>query len=159
MDVNTLVVAISVSGNTVETLNVLDSASKLDCKIISFSSGGKMQEYCTKHQIEHRKISQIHSPRASFPAFLYSMLKSLESIIPVSVEDIHESLNQLVDLKKYISSSNLSDTNPSLGLAEWISGIPMIYYPWGLQAAAVRFKNSLQENEHKSSKKWSSNIV
>ena len=61
VDVNTLVVAISVSGNTVETLNVLDSASKLDCKIISFSSGGKMQEYCTKHQIEHRKISQIHS--------------------------------------------------------------------------------------------------
>jgi len=31
-------------------------------------------------------------------------------------------------------------------LAEWISGIPLIYYPWGLQAAAIRFKNSLQEN-------------
>jgi len=24
--------------------------------------------------------------------------------------------------------------------------IPLIYYPWGLQAAAIRFKNSLQEN-------------
>ena len=24
--------------------------------------------------------------------------------------------------------------------------IPIIYYPWGLQAAAIRFKNSLQEN-------------
>ncbi|MGI0061364.1 MAG: SIS domain-containing protein, partial [Nitrosotalea sp.] len=31
-------------------------------------------------------------------------------------------------------------------LAEWISGVPAIYYPFGLQAAAVRFKNSLQEN-------------
>ena len=31
-------------------------------------------------------------------------------------------------------------------LAEWISGIPVIYYPFGLQASAVRFKNSLQEN-------------
>ena len=31
-------------------------------------------------------------------------------------------------------------------LAKWISDIPLIYYPWGLQAAAVRFKNSLQEN-------------
>jgi len=31
-------------------------------------------------------------------------------------------------------------------LAEWISGIPIIYYPWGLRAAAIRFKNSLQEN-------------
>lgn len=24
--------------------------------------------------------------------------------------------------------------------------MPVIYYPWGLQAAAIRFKNSLQEN-------------
>jgi len=24
--------------------------------------------------------------------------------------------------------------------------IPLIYYPWGLQSAAIRFKNSLQEN-------------
>ena len=47
--------------------------------------------------------------------------------------------------QKLISSSNL-ENNPSLNLAEWINGIPMIYYPWGLEAAAIRFKSSLQEN-------------
>jgi len=31
-------------------------------------------------------------------------------------------------------------------LALWIKEIPIIYYPWGLQAAAIRFKSSLQEN-------------
>ena len=31
-------------------------------------------------------------------------------------------------------------------MAEWITDIPIIYYPWGLQTAAIRFKNSLQEN-------------
>jgi len=31
-------------------------------------------------------------------------------------------------------------------LANWLDGIPLIYYPWGLQAAAIRFKNSIQEN-------------
>jgi len=36
--------------------------------------------------------------------------------------------------------------NPAIKLAQGISGIPLIYYPWGLQAAAIRFKNSLQEN-------------
>jgi len=87
-----------------------------------------------------------HSPRASFPAFLYSILKILESVIPVQKQDVTESINQLEDLQKQISSSNLDGTNPSLDLAEWLSGIPMIYYPWGLQAAAIRFKNSLQEN-------------
>ena len=36
--------------------------------------------------------------------------------------------------------------NISLNIAKEITDIPLIYYPWGLQAAAIRFKNSLQEN-------------
>jgi len=31
-------------------------------------------------------------------------------------------------------------------LAEWIKDIALIYYSWGLQSVATRFKNSLQEN-------------
>ena len=45
VDKNTLIVTTSVSGNTIETLTVLDSAKKLDCNIIAFSSGGKMEEF------------------------------------------------------------------------------------------------------------------
>ena len=45
-----------------------------------------------------------------------------------------------------INSDNMNGNNPALQMAEWIDGIPMIYYPFGLQAAAIRFKNSLQEN-------------
>lgn len=146
VDSNTLVVATSISGNTIETLTILDSAKKLNCNIIAFSSGGKMKDYCIKNDIEFRQIQQLHSPRTSFSVFLYSMLKVLGSVVVIKNEDVSESLNKLDDLKKEISSSNLTETNSSLMLAEWISGIPMIYYPWGLQAAAIRFKNSLQEN-------------
>jgi len=146
VDSNTLVVATSISGNTTETLTVLDSAKKMKCKIIAFSSGGKMEDYCVKNNIEFRKISKIHSPRASLTSFLYSMLKILEPILPIEKTDIIESIEQLEILGKQISSTNLSSKNPSLNLAEWITGIPMIYYPHGLQAPAIRFKNSLQEN-------------
>ena len=38
VDKNTLVVTTSMSGNTSETLTVLDSATKLDCRLIAFSS-------------------------------------------------------------------------------------------------------------------------
>jgi len=41
VDKNTLVVVTSVSGNTSETLTILDSAQKIDCNVIVFSSGGK----------------------------------------------------------------------------------------------------------------------
>ena len=33
-----------------------------------------------------------------------------------------------------------------MDLANFISGIPLIYYPYGLQSCATRFKSSIQEN-------------
>ncbi len=143
---NTLVVTTSISGNTEETLSVLSSAYEKNCKIAAFSSGGIMEKFCTKNNILHNKIEQVHSPRASFSVFLFSMLKSLESVLAINKQDIIESLNQLKEQKKIISSENLTMDNPAISLASWIKDIPMIYYPWGLQAAAIRFKNSLQEN-------------
>jgi len=146
VDENTLVVATSVSGNTAETISTLESASKKNCKVISFSSGGIMESFCTKNNIQYRKIPKIHSPRTSFPNFAYSILKTLNSIIPIDKQEIIQSIKLLENISKEISSTNLSETNPSLDLANWIDGIPVIYYPWGLQATAIRFKNSLQEN-------------
>ena len=111
-----------------------------------FSSGGKMKKFSTKNNISYIEIPEIHSPRASFSCYLYSMLNSLEDMIPVKKTDVNESISQLIDTKKKISSTNLTHSNPALSLAKWISELPIIYYPWGLHSAAIRFKNSLQEN-------------
>ena len=143
---NTLVVTTSISGNTVETISILKSAKKVNCKLIGFSGGGKLRDYCLKNNIEYRFIEMQHSPRASLVKFLYSMLKILFPLLPIKKQDINESIKYLQKTKKEIHSKNLTKKNNALNLAEWIDGIPMIYYPWGLQAAAIRFKNSLQEN-------------
>lgn len=142
----TLVVTISVSGNTDETLSILKLAHQHDCKLIAFSSGGKIEQFCIDKNIEFRKIKKFHSPRSSFPSFLYSILNVLSPILPIKKTDVLESIRNLQILKTKISSENISRDNPSLTLACWIKGIPLIYYPWGLQSAAIRFKNSLQEN-------------
>lgn len=146
VDSNSLVVNTSISGNTIETLNILDSAKKKNCKIIAIASGGKMEEYCKKKNINFRKIPQFHSPRASFAGFLYSLLKILDPVLPIKEIEVKESITELSKLQSKIYSGNLSDNNPSLNLANWINGIPLIYYPHGLNASAIRFKNSLQEN-------------
>ncbi len=146
VDSKSLIVITSVSGNTEETFNVLDSAYNLKCKIIAFSDGGKIQKFCNDKGLNHRKISMNHSPRASLPAYLFSILRSLESLLPIENEDIINSLNELEKQRDVISSENLNDKNQAIDLAKIISGIPLIYYPAGLQAAAIRFKNSLQEN-------------
>jgi glucose/mannose-6-phosphate isomerase len=74
------------------------------------------------------------------------MLNTLKPILPIGKNDVLESISHLKNQHAKISSENLSDTNPAISLAEWIVGIPAIYYPWGLEAAAIRFKNSFQEN-------------
>ena len=146
VDKNSLVVITSVSGNTSEALSILDQAKSLDCNLIAVSSGGKIAKICNENRIEYRKIKEYNSPRASLVSFIYSMLKILKFIIPIKEKDIIESLENLKQLQNKISSNNLTDSNKALSLAKEISGIPLIYYPWGLQAAAIRFKNSLQEN-------------
>jgi glucose/mannose-6-phosphate isomerase len=146
VDENTLVVTTSVSGNTVETLTNLKSTLNLKCKVINFSSGGLTEQFCLHNNIKHRKISCIHSPRASFPNYVYSMLKVLNDILQINTKDIVDSIHVIEKLSQKISSPNLNSLNPSLNLSNWLNDIPIIYYPWGLQSAAIRFKNSLQEN-------------
>jgi glucose/mannose-6-phosphate isomerase len=146
VDSQTLVIITSVSGNTVETLSVLHAAKKVGCKIITFSSGGKMEEFCNQNNIEFIKIKKYHSPRASFVNFLYSILRTLESIFPIKKDEVEKSIKQLEITRKNISSSNLKINNAALNLALSINKIPLIYYPWGFEAAAIRFKCSLQEN-------------
>jgi glucose/mannose-6-phosphate isomerase len=142
----TLVVVTSVSGNTSETLSILKAAKKIGCRIIAFSSGGKMEEFCKQNNVEFIKIEKYHSPRASFVNFLYYILRILEPIFPIKKEEIENSIKQLEITKKNISSNNLKLNNQSLDLAMLLKKIPLIYYPWGFEAAAIRFKCSLQEN-------------
>ena len=146
VDDNTLVITTSVSGNTTETISILESANEKNCQTIAFSSGGIMESYCLKNNIEFRNIPQTHSPRASLPNYTYSILKTLNTIFPIEKNEITESIDKLKTISDLISSNNLSQSNISLELANWIDGVPIIYYPWGLEAGAIRFKNSLQEN-------------
>jgi len=146
VDKNTLVVCTSVSGNTDETLSILKTCTELNCKTIGFSSGNMLESICEKNNIEHRQIPITHSPRTSFPSYVFSILKTIRTIVPIREDEISSCLRNLENVKKETCSKNLSNSNPSVNLANWISGIPVIYYPWGLESAAIRFKNSLQEN-------------
>ena len=146
VDSKTLVIATSVSGNTSETLSILKSVKETSANTACFSSGGLMEEYCKNNNIFFQKIPMVHSPRASFPSFLYSILNILEPILPIKSNDIHESIAALEKTKKNIFSGNLTIENKALDLAEFTKDIMCIYYPAGFQSAAIRYKNSLQEN-------------
>ena len=146
IDKNTLVITTSVSGTTIETYTTLESAKKKNCSMIAFSSGGKMSDFCRNNNVVYQNIPMVHSPRASFTSFLFSILNILEPILPIRESDIYESIEALEKTKQNIFSGNLSQENQSLKLSEFIKNLICVYYPAGLSAAAIRFKNSLQEN-------------
>jgi len=146
VDSKSLVITISISGNTIETLSILKAAKQKDCKIMALSSGGEMEKFCENNEIDFWKISEIHSPRSSFVKYFYSLLKILKPILQISDKEIIESIEEMERVRNNISSNNISNDNLALNFAKWITEIPIIYYPWGLNTAAIRFKNSLQEN-------------
>ena len=144
VDSDTLVVCSSVSGETAETMTVLRKASQTACRLAAFSSGGGMKAYCERNGIPHCTVRMLHSPRASFVAYAYTLLGALK--VGARPSDVAESIKTMSEKRDLIKSSNMSGENTALKLAAQMSGLPVIYYPWGFQAAAIRFKNSLQEN-------------
>ena len=71
VDKKTLLIAISISGETEETLYALKQGHEIGCKIIAFSSGGRMEKFCNEKNIDFYKLDMINSPRASFVNFLF----------------------------------------------------------------------------------------
>ena len=143
---DSVVVISSISGNTVESISMLENAIQQKSRIIVFSDGGKIKEICKEKNIPHRNIKKYHSPRTSFTSFLYGMLHVLKPIIPIEESDIIQSINKMEELSIRINSKEITAENPAIKISEWINQIPVIYYPWGLEPVAIRFKNSLQEN-------------
>ena len=94
IDENTLVICTSVSGNTQETLSILEQVKKKSLKSISFSSNGKIEKYCLQNNLEYRFVEQNHSPRVSFVGFLYKMLKVLGPMLPISEMYIIDSIEK-----------------------------------------------------------------
>ena len=111
VDSRTLVICTSISGETNETLSILENHKKSKGKFIAFSSGGRMEDYSKKNCIEFYKIKKEHSPRASYLDFLYSTLNALEEILPINESEIQESIRFLFETKNKIDTDNLNEGN------------------------------------------------
>ena len=80
----TLLFSCSHSGNTEETVEALREAARKKCKIITMSSGGKIEEYAKTLKIKHIKLPKGMQPRNAYGYMFFIMLKILENsgIIP-----------------------------------------------------------------------------
>ena len=72
-----LVLGISSSGNTQETLSAIAHAEKLGIPYVTVGSGGLLEKFSQAHGKPHAKTQMLSSPRSSMPAMLYASLPYL----------------------------------------------------------------------------------
>jgi glucose/mannose-6-phosphate isomerase len=137
-----LVFAISYSGNTEETISAYRFAVRRGCKIISISSGGKLEQLAKMNKNPYIKIPGGIQPRLSVPYLFIPILNTLNysGIIDEQENIIKKCIKDLKAVSEKIEASGKE-------LASKVKGkIPIIYSSQKLFALAEKWKTDINEN-------------
>jgi len=149
-DRDTLVFAVSYSGNTEETIAAFKAAHEVGAKIIGVTSGGELLKLCQDRSIPCIIIPDGRQTRASFGYLFFSILTLLQrlNIIGAKTRDIQETVAVTQKMRQELGPSVVTTNNAAKSLALKLSGKSVIIY--GTQshtdAVALRWKQQLNEN-------------
>lgn len=149
VDKNTLVIAVSYSGETEETVAALMAAAKYTDKIITISTGGRVYSIGTQHRAFHYRVRYGSQPRAALGVVLTAILAIFAKlkIVEVTDDDIREAVLLMQALKKKIDVEVPERRNPAKVLAKKLYGrFPIVYGSGNLSEVARRYKAQFNEN-------------
>jgi glucose/mannose-6-phosphate isomerase len=147
---DTLVLCLSYSGNTDETLSAFKIAFQKKCKIICVSTGGKLKELAEKRDVPFITIPSGIQPRAATAYLLFPSIVFLKrlGLLKTAIEtDIDETIQVTQELLAAINKDTPLESNPAKQLAQNIhTTIPQIY-GWGIYTPiARRWRHQFNEN-------------
>jgi glucose/mannose-6-phosphate isomerase len=153
VDIRTLVIASSYSGNTEETLSAFSQALKTGCKQLAMTTGGRLKEMAVDRKVPVFHIDHVSPPRAALGygflpimAFLRNLgfLKGISIDVDVMVKELQDSLVQM-------DETSPCSANPAKRIAKNLFGKLTVIYGAGiLGQVAHRWKTQINEN----SKAW-----
>ncbi|MFP3951060.1 MAG: bifunctional phosphoglucose/phosphomannose isomerase [Candidatus Bathyarchaeia archaeon] len=146
---DSLTVAVSYSGNTLETLSSMREAIDAGSRVVAVTSGGEMLRIARENQIPTIPLPGGKQPRAAFP-YQFFTLATLARRIGVASEIWHE-VDRAIELLRGLRSSYWEETpardNPAKQLAMEIRGyIPIFYGSRLLRSVAYRYRTQFNEN-------------
>ncbi len=139
---NSLVVGMSYSGNTEETISAIDEAVEKGLKCIGIATGGKLEELAQKNNFHFVKIPAGIQPRSA-TGYMFSALATVLTncgIIPDLSKDILETSEKLSKI-----NSELEKEGKTLA-KKLVDKIPIVYASSNLQAVARIWKIKFNEN-------------
>jgi glucose/mannose-6-phosphate isomerase len=146
----TLVLAVSYSGNTEETVSAYHEAKQRGADIIVISSGGRLSALAQEDGFLVVEVPGGMSPRAASGYLFCPLALILEQMGLLSgvSRDIQETVQVLSALRAEINPAVDDDSNPARQLArEMKDHIPVIWGSSGhSEIAALRWKAQINEN-------------
>ena len=135
-----VIIAVSYSGNTEETLSALSMATNIGCRIFTIASGGTMAED-TNHSLFH--LPKGLQPRATLPLILSVVLPIAETLVGLEQSDFLE-LEEILIKKAATWNDWLSP--PKEVANSFIDKIPLFIGAGHLIPVAYRAKCQINEN-------------
>lgn len=150
---NSLVFAVSYSGNTEETLAAFEHARDRSAKIVALSLGGELEQRSLKYNIPFIKLqpSEPLAPRAAIAYLLFPIITTLsknglldENDLKIELEDASVTLKVLSDK---LGRGTGSNENQAKQIAQKMFGYhPVIFSYRPFTSISYRWRTQLNEN-------------
>ncbi len=148
VDERTLVIIISYSGNTEESLRMFRRAVQKGWGTVGITSGGALMQLCQEYDSECMEVPKGYQPRAALGHLLGAIATVIEG---AEIVDLASEMTRLVSpLKDQVDELRWgvpSDRNVAKKIALQLSDrVPVIYSTPMLSAASSRWQTQLNEN-------------
>jgi len=150
VDENTLVLAVSYSGNTEETLSQYNQAVEKGCRIICFCSGGELERLAKESGQPVVYFPKGVQPRAAIP-FQFFALAAVAKNVGLVEDEQWEEVLEAIHVSRVLAASMSVESPMEENMGKQLAGlikdyIPFIYAPRQFQAIAYRYSTQFNEN-------------
>ena len=148
VDREALVLSVSYSGNTEETLSMFREALDAGAQIASFTSGGQLERLSKERGIPLVSMPGGLKPRAALPFQFFMLATVLErlGLVPCSGE-VDEAFEVLGEVRDGLVPEVPLESNPAKRLAlDILNKVPFVYGSELFGSVAYRFGTQLNEN-------------
>lgn len=143
----TLVVAVSYSGNTEETLSAFEEALERGAKVLGVASGGELAERAREKDIPFLRVPGGMMPRCGVMFLVAPLLRVFTRLGYLPEARLRPAEQETHQLLREIAVEYGTETSFPFALAkELVGAFPILYAPNYLEAAAIRWREQFAEN-------------
>ena len=154
---NTLLITVSYSGNTEETISALNAGLALEKRpmIIVICSGGKLEEIATENQLPFLKVPADYQPRMTFGYQLRALAEILEQagLGTNLINQLEVSSTKLDSVLDSFSETQATSTNLAKQIALEMMGKSIVIYS-SAKFFPVAYKWKISVNENAKNISW-----